>query len=149
MATQGPIEEFTEFALEVEVGCIGELAARDNDDVEVRIRLQVAEQFACKALGSVSDDRSTNLAGCRNTETGMVTIIGYDEERHEPAIEPGSGLVGALEIRTTSNVFCRPESRHDALSRRHKGTACRPSSYRSSDTVNRFRPFARRRFRTC
>ena len=41
----------------------------------------------------------------------MVTIIGYDEERHEPATEPGTGLVGALEIRPMSNVFCRPESR--------------------------------------
>ena len=123
-AATGSIEKVCEFALEVEVGGIREFAARDNDDIDAGIGLQMTEQFACKSLGPVSNNRPTNLACRRDTETGMVTIVALDEDRHESPTETNTGLVGSLEIRTASDVFCRPESGHDALSRRRVGTAC-------------------------
>jgi len=145
----GSIEEFTEVALEVAVGCIGEFAARNNDDVEAAVWFQVAEKFACEPFGPVPGDCSTNLASSRDTQPGMITTIGSDEKCHEPAAEADTRLVGALEIHASPDMFWRPESRHDPLPRRHQGPACVPRNYRSSETVSRFRPFARRRFRTC
>jgi hypothetical protein len=121
----GPIEEVGEFALEVGIGGIGEFAARNNDDIEAGFGFQVAEQFACESLRPVSNDCPADLARCCDTETGIVTLVRPDEDRHQAATEPNTGLVGSLEIRTASNVFGRPESGHDALSRRREGTACR------------------------
>ena len=129
-AATGSIEKVCEFALEVEVGGIREFAARDNDDIDAGIGLQMTEQFACKSLGPVSNNRPANLACRRDTETGMLTIVALDEHRHESPTETNTGLVGSLEIRTASDVLCRPESGHDALSRRRVGTACRRATAR-------------------
>ena len=85
----------------------------------------MAEQLACEPLGPVADDGPTNLARCCDTETGMITIVSPDEDRHEAATDPDPGFVGSLEIRTASNVFCRLESGHDVQPRRRVGTACR------------------------
>lgn len=125
------LQEGAELSLEAVEGGIKEFPAWNNDDIQTRGRFLVLEQFPHPALGAVSHHGAANLPRRRNPEPGHRFAGGPGEDRHEAPIRPGAGLVNLLKISPPADVLGRPEG------------------HRSSDTVRRLRPFARRRLNTC
>lgn len=125
------IQEGAEFALETVEGGVKEFAAWNNDDIKTCGRFVVLEQLPHLALGAVSHDGAADFARRRNPEPGYRFVGSPGEDRHEPPVYTGAGLVSPLKIRPPANVL--------GAAKRH----------RSSETVRRLRPLARRRFNTC
>ena len=129
--TGSTLQEGVEFTLETGVRCIEKFAARDNNDIYGSRRLVVAKQLAGSPLGAIADDGSANLASCRNAQPRVFAGRRTDKQRHEPPAHFGASRVDGFELSPAPNVLVRAKA------------------HRSSDTVNRFRPLARRRFSTC
>jgi hypothetical protein len=110
---------------------IEKFAARDNNDVEGGHWFVASKQFARQALGAVANDRAANLAGRRNAKPRKPAGCVIDEDRHQPPVHLDARPVNCFELGPTPDVFAR--------TKRH----------RSSDTVRRLRPLARRRLMTC
>jgi hypothetical protein len=126
------LHEGAELALEAVEGGIREFPAWNNDDIQTRGRFLVLKQLPHPALGAVSHHGAADFPRRRNPEPGHRFARGPGEDRHEAPIRSGAGLVSLLKICPAPNVLGRPEYHQ-----------------RSSETVNRLRPFARRRFSTC
>lgn len=98
----------------------------------------MAEQLTGDAPRAVAGDGAADAARRRDAETGVLDPAGPDEHRHEPAAHLDTAGVGGLEVGPPPNVLAGPEPGHAGSDR----------GQRSSDTVSRFRPFARRRLMT-
>ena len=101
------------------------------------------EQLSGEALGAVARNGTTNFPGCCNAKTGMPSLGGPDEERHEPPGDLGAMFVNLLEVGAPPDMLGRAERWHTRPIETDR------VSYRSSETVKRFRPLARRRLSTC
>lgn len=129
--TTGSFQEGAVLALETGIGGIEEFATRNNDDVQGQVRFVVAEQLSHQPFCAVANDGATNLPGGGDPEPGSRLMCGSRKHGHEPPTYAGPRVVSLLEIGPPAYVL---------------GWA---KSHLSSETVRRFRPFARRRFNTC
>ena len=125
------LQEGAELAREAVEGGIKKFAAWNNDDIQTRGRFLVLEQFPHSALGAVSHDGAADFPRRRNPEPGHRFAGRPGEDRHKPPVDASAGLVSLLKVSPPANVLGRPEG------------------HRSSETVRRLRPLARRRFNTC
>ena len=142
------LHEGAELPLEAVEGGIKEFPAWNNDDIQTCGRFLVLEYLPHPALGAVSHDGAADLSRRRNPEPGHRLAGGPGEDRHKPPARAGAGLISLLKIRPPANMLRAVESSRAPLGWR-PGLWGLCQSYRSSETVRRFRPFARRRFNTC
>ncbi len=122
------------------------LASGYDDDVEAGTWLVASEQLTGEALGPVADDGSAEFARRRHTQARLAvggSVAGEHEHGHEAAVPLRPVRVDVLEIDPTANALVRLQSLGHARSWRARRLA-----WRAYDTVRRFRPLARRRFRT-
>ena len=105
-------------------GRIDHLPARNNDDIYTSQWFAASKQLANEALRPVADDRVSNLVAGRDTKARRTDLVWQGEAGHEAAPIPGAVIVDLGELRPTAQF------------------------HRDDDTVSRFRPFARRRFKT-
>jgi hypothetical protein len=126
----GSLQEGAELALESGVGGIEEFATRNNDDVQGPVWFVVAEQLAHLAFRAIADDGTANLPGGGDPEPRRRPVGGSYKNGHEPPAYASSRVVGLFEVGPPAYVLGRAKS------------------HRSSETVNRLRPLARRRFNT-
>jgi hypothetical protein len=127
------IDEIPEFSLEDIVWCIQHFAPGHDHQVVTAYWFVMPKELTGQAPCPIPDDRRPKLAGGGDAQSGVRPAVGVDEEQHQAAGVPGALLVNLLVFFALPDVFDRAESRH---------------LYRSSDTVRRFRPFARLRFST-
>ena len=119
-------------------GCIEHFPARHEDDIQARRPFLLSEQLPGKALGPVPHNRGAEFSSSGHAKPAPVAAVWRHEQGHEPAGQPQAVFVCPLEFRSPSDAILPGKAlRHRALAR-----------YRSSETVNRFLPFVRRRFST-
>ena len=133
--------------------CGEKLASGHDDDIEAGIGLVAAEQLAGETLGSVADNGPPEFPRRRDAESRPTRIRGgfasQHEHRHEAAVSLRTVLVDVLEVGPPPDSLMWLESLgHATLSRSRDNLARRPRPRGRYDTVRRFRPLARRRFRT-
>jgi hypothetical protein len=148
-----PIQEPDEIGLEESIRCIEHLPAWNDHDIKAAGGFVVAKDFTNEAPGPIPQYRRAKFPRCRNTQARSVQPVVSDEHRHEPARQPGASLVGVLEVRSLSDVFGRTETGHAfpvhlKAGQLGRSITRRRAGYRSSATVSRLRPLARRRFST-
>jgi len=131
-----------------EVGCkacegsIKHFPARHHHDVEARIRrpdrtdLVSPEEFPRQAFRAIPTHRRAQLPAGGDSQTRVPMDVGNHEHRHESRTDSRSLGVGAFELSSAAH----PLAGRQAAAVTH--------GYRSSATVRRLRPLARRRFRT-
>ena len=107
-----------------------------------------SEHLAGQSLGPIACHRRTKFSCRRHANPGASTRRRGHEQRHELAVPPLARLVDVLELRSLQET-----TRARQMFARAASAAGRPASshrrdQRSSATVRRFRPWARRRFRT-
>jgi hypothetical protein len=107
-----------------------------DNDVDAGGQLVAPEELSGQPLRPVPLDGRPQLFRGRHAETGSARPVGGHEQRHVAAVGPRARVVGALELGTATNP----------LGGRQTGPG--QGFYRSSATVRRLRPLARRRFRT-
>jgi hypothetical protein len=126
------LHEGAELALEAVEGGIKEFPAWNNDDIQTCGGFLVLKQLAHPALGAVSHDGAANLARRRDSEPGHWFGRDPGKDRHKTPVCSNAGLISLLKVYPAPNMLGRPEGHQ-----------------RSSETVRRLRPLARRRFNTC
>jgi hypothetical protein len=84
-------------------GSIEHFPARHNDDVERGCDLVAPEHFSRQALDAVSFDGRPQLPGRCYAQPRGPSAVRNDEDGHETALKPKSGVVRALEVRPMSN----------------------------------------------
>jgi hypothetical protein len=115
-----------------------ELAFGDQDDVQTRSGFVTPIEFSRQALGSIANNRTPQPARGGDSEATRRQSRAKQEYRHEPTAELETVLVDALEVSAPPDAFLRLQRRWRLGSTLHRG----------QETVSRFRPLARRRFRT-
>ena len=135
-------EESGVIGFECSERCIEHFPTRHDDDVEAANVFSPPEELTGSTLRPVAFDGRTKFPGRRHAKPRRRGPVGHDEHRHEPAVDLGAGTVNPLELRAAAN----PLRRRQTLIF-HAGTR-EASVYRSSATVRRLRPFARRRLST-
>jgi hypothetical protein len=148
----GSLEEGSKLALETGIWRIEEFAAWDDDDIEAGRRLLVTEQFPCEAFGAVPNDGAAETARGGNSEPRNPNGVGRDEHGHETSVDLGAAVVGQFKVGPAPHVLASPECDHDRTAVRIgelRTRAIPVQRQRSSETVRRFRPLARRRLSTC
>jgi hypothetical protein len=131
-----------ELVLELGEGGLVELAPRHDHDVESGRQPAVApEDLTHQALCPVALDRAPELAGCRNPQAPVLEVVREGEQRERAARRSGPMVIDPPEL----GAFLEPLPRSEAL------IGCHPHAGRWAyryDTDSRFRPLARRRFKT-
>lgn len=112
---------------------IEQIPPRHDNDVQARGNLVAPEQFARPSLRQVSLDCRAKLPGRRHSEPGHRRPVRHDEHGHESTVNPRPGVVRTFEILAPPDSLCPRQ---------------RLAGHRSSATVSRFRPLARRRLST-
>jgi hypothetical protein len=135
-ASGRPLEELGEVCFEVWKGSIQHFTPGDDHDVVSARGFVAPEDLSGQTLGAIAFDRAAQLSCGGHTQPGSGRPVGQQEQGDESAVFPLSGGVDALEFRPPAN----PLGDRQPLRAR--------VSYPSSETVSRFRPFARRRART-
>ena len=131
------LHEGAKLPLETVEGGIKEFPAWNNDDIQTCGRFLLLEQLPRPALGAVSHHGAADFSRRRNPQPGHRLAGDPGKDRHEAPIGARAGLVSLFKINAPADVFRAAES------------SPLYQSYRSSETVRRLRPFARRRFSTC
>jgi hypothetical protein len=127
----GAFEQGSEFTLETWVWRIEKWAAWDNDDIDCGRGLPCSEQLASKTFGPIANDGAPDFPGRCNTKTRGPACIFPDKHGHQSAADFDTRRINRLEVGPSSNVLVRAKP------------------HRSSETVSRLRPLARRRLITC
>lgn len=144
-------------------GGIEHFPPRDDNGIEAHRDLVASEHFPSQPFRSVSIDRRSQFAGCRYSEPPCGEAVGNQKYGHvtTPNAKPGS--ISALELPPSTNSirWHEPLSGHLQLrplpwvepapgsrAGHRTGGWARLTAHRSSATVKRLRPFARRRFST-
>lgn len=125
---------------------IEQTALGNDDDVEPRRDLITTENLSNQSFGAISYNGSAEFSGGRNPQPARPspgTLVGEDENRAVSAADLDPEVVNPLEILPATNAFGRVEPHGGVV---HLAGNC--ARYDSELTVRRFRPFARRRFRT-
>jgi len=94
-------------SFEVGEGSIEHFPARHDNNVEAGSHFVTPEELSGQTLGSVSVNRRADLACRRHAEPSRRGAVGDREDRHEPAMRPGSRVVHALELRPAANTLGR------------------------------------------
>lgn len=131
------LEKFVEVRLKVWKGSIQHFTARDDHDVVSARGFVAPEDLAGQTFGAVAHNRTTKLPCGRHSEPGDGRSVRQQKNGHKTPMFPLSRGVNALEFRPPPNMFGGVQPLR--ATRVH---------YPSSETVRRFRPFARRRART-
>lgn len=100
------------------------------------------EHLPAEAFGAISLDGRTNLACCCYSKSRRRSAVRHHEQSHEPAMYPRAVPVDAFEFGSAANTLGGGQY----LAAHAPNVFGR--AYRSSATVSRLRPFARRRFKT-
>jgi hypothetical protein len=108
-----------------------ELALWDDDDVESVGDLVSTKDLSNQSFSSISLHCAADLPGRRNPEPSHAAFVGQKKDRDVAAVDSNAPLVDLLEFSAAADVFGWTESQSYSLL-----------------TVNRLRPFARRRFST-
>ena len=120
-----------------------QLATRHDHHIEPRRRLVTPENLSNQSLSTVSLDRATDLPAGGNAQTGNGETVRQDEERQQAPGGPGPLVVHLAKVRPPLDSLPGTQSRS------HGGRPIEfPGVIHSDDTVKRFRPLARRRFKT-
>jgi hypothetical protein len=147
-----PGEECEIVGLKAAERCIENFPPRYDDNIDSCRNRVASEEFTGETLGPVARNGGSQLlrradAQPRDRRTGR-----YHKDCHETALQSQAALVAPLEIGPTLNaVSTRQRLRAHSSSHREARSARdtpRTGHHRSSATVNRFRPLARRRFNT-
>jgi hypothetical protein len=125
------LHEGAELAFEAVEGGIEEFAAWNNDDIKTGSWFLVLEERPHPPFGAVSHDGAADFPRRRNPQPGHRLLSGPGEDRHEASVDASAGLISLFKVCAPADMLGRPEG------------------HRSSDTVRRLRPLARRRFNTC
>ena len=125
-------QKASELRLDAFIPCIEYDPARHDDNVDASRRFVVTKNLSNKAFCPVPVHGRAQLPRDADSDSRDVSLSAGREDRHQTTRALGACLVNAFEISALANVLARPK---------------RPC-HRSSDTVRRFRPFARRRFST-
>jgi hypothetical protein len=120
---------------------IENVPARHDDDIDTRRDAVASEELPCEAFRAVSLNGRTKLSGCRHSQPCRPAAVRRDEHEHITPLEPCARVVGPFEIGSSPDA---------TVTRQPLGPrGCRASRcQRSSATVRRVRPLARRRFST-
>jgi hypothetical protein len=121
-----------------------ELAFGDKDDVQTRPGLVTPIELSRKALRPIANDRAAEPTCGRDAEPTRRQARAKQEHRHEPAPELQALLIDTLEIGAASDSLAGTEAQPQP-DRSLLGDALHVAG---QETVNLFRPLARRRFRT-
>ena len=116
-------------------GRIQHFPARNDDEVEPANRLMAPKDLAGEAFGAIAIDGRPQLSRGGNAQPCCRPGIRHDEQRHQTAVLAGAIRLGAFELGPAANPLRARQSEPS----RH---------YRSSATVRRLRPLARRRLST-
>ena len=93
-----------------------QLAFRNHDDVVAGRDVVAAENLSYQSFSSVSLHRAAEFLRRRDAQPADIPVIGQDEDRCVPAVQPRTPIVDLLELGATSNVLFRPE-RQSAIRR--------------------------------
>lgn len=144
------VEEGKEFGLEADIWGIEHFTPRHDDHIEAGWRLVVTENLSNQSFRAISLDGVAQFARCSDSKPGRLSIGGRGEHRHQPPTLFPTVRVDGLVLDTTPDVLVSPEGPiHASVRGVHIGAHPRRRLQRSSETVRRFRPLARRRFSTC
>jgi hypothetical protein len=108
-----------------------EFALGDDDEVESRRDVIVTENLSYQSFSAISYHRAAELLCHRHAQPPHRTAVGLQKKRAIAAVEFRAGLVDVLKLRMAPNPLVLAERQPYSLL-----------------TVSRFRPLARRRFRT-
>jgi hypothetical protein len=125
-------EKASELRLDAFIRCIEYDPSRNDDNVDSGRRFVMTKHLSDETLCPVSDHGRPQFPRDADSDPSNVALSPIREDRHQTTRALRASLVDLFEIRALPNVLGRPK---------------RPC-HRSSDTVRRFRPFARRRFST-
>jgi hypothetical protein len=142
-------EEGKKFGLEADIGGIEHFAARHDDDVEAAGWLVVTENFSNQSFSAIPRHCAPEFSGRGDAESRRSAIRRAREHRHQAPADLAAVFVDALILDTASDVLLGSKCPVGHLSRPRPEKASRQARQRSSETVRRLRPFARRRFSTC
>jgi hypothetical protein len=129
--TQASFDEVSVISFKGAQAGVEKLPLRNDDDVESRGDLVSTENLSNQSFSSIPLDRIADLPGRRDPEPSHATLVGQEKDRAVAAVDANAPLVDLLKLRSPADVFGRAESQSYSLL-----------------TVRRFRPLARRRFRT-
>lgn len=124
---------------------IEQAALRNYDDVEPRRDLVATKELSNQPFGAISHDGAAQLLRGGNAETTRATPrrwVWQDENRAVPTADFRAAVVNLLKIRPPTYSLSREETF------RWRWRQPLTASQDSELTVRRFRPLARRRFRT-
>jgi hypothetical protein len=111
---------------------VRELASWNHDDIEPGREFIVTEYFSDEALCSISDDCAAYLLGRRNPKPADRLAVRQAKYREQLTVNLDSAVIDPLVVNPAPNVFAALKT-------------CRRYSLL---TVRRFRPLARRLFKT-
>src|SRR5579884_3341680 len=121
------------------------LAVGHDDDVAASGDLVATENLSYQTFSTIAPHGAAQLSGGRDAETPRGPAAPQQKQRGEAAVDADAALVHQLEVRSAANPLVRPEFLQ--VSRSERLVRAVAASY-SLLTVRRFRPLARRRFRT-
>jgi hypothetical protein len=104
---ESAVDEDAEFTLEELIWRIEKLAARNNDDIQRRLRFAVPKQFTGQPFGPVPDDGAADFTGSGDAETRVRSAVGARKDRHQATADLGTITVRRFEIGAPGNVFGR------------------------------------------
>jgi len=146
-----PPERPAEFRFDrAELG-IDHVRPRDDDDIQARWQSGVPEQLPNEALGPVPDDRAAHLPRGGDSQPAVTERVRSRHHRHQPPANPLAVLVDAQKLGAAPNPAGgrkRAQLRFGRIFPGHLGNRPESAGYDPVDTLNRFRPLARRRFNT-
>jgi len=128
---------------------------RNDDDVEAKGGFVAPEDLAHEAFGPVALHGRSVLSCGGNPQTRPLPPVLEKENRHQPPADPAAAVVDRDVLGSAAHPFLRAKAfvrTRGAVGLARGGSAWRhgaESPGYSSDTVRRFRPFARRRASTC
>jgi hypothetical protein len=125
-----------EFAFKGSQAGVEHVPFRDDHDIEPANGLVTTENLSYQSFSFVPLDRAPELPGGGDAQPAARQVGGQCEQREEPAVDLGAAIVNLLVFGSPADTVIAAETSHLAA-----------GGY-SLLTVRRFRPFARRRFRT-
>jgi hypothetical protein len=110
---------------------VEEFALGDDHDVKPRRNLVPTKNLSNQSFRSISLDRATELLRCGDAQPAGAAVVCQQEYGAIAAVDSKTTAVDLLELRSSANALGWSELQIYSLL-----------------TLRRFRPFARRRFRT-
>jgi hypothetical protein len=141
------LERMPEIGLEIREGRLEQLVPRDHYHVHPELRgFRTTEDLSNQSFSSVSSDRVAELPGGHDAQPCSPRVVGSRQHRQISSFRSERQVEHALEFAPAPDpaVFREALGRHRQSLRGRRA----PAAGYEEETVRRFRPFARRRFRT-